>query len=69
MPSFDITLTVTLTDEQLQCLTEECSLTDQSLVPREVGTWLVDDVLRGSSLEQAVEEVDVKRASVIRKRK
>lgn len=68
MPNFDVTLTVTLTSEQLQRLTEELGLTDQFFVPREVGTWLVDDVLRGTNLRQAVEEIDVKRASVIRKR-
>lgn len=69
MPSFDITLTVTLTDEQLQRLTQECSLDNPYQAPREVALWLTDDVLCGTNLEQAVEEIDFKRASVIRKRK
>lgn len=67
MPNFDVTLTVSLTEDQLQCLVEECSLTDWFFLPREVGTWLVDDVLRGTNLRQAVEQIDLKRVSVIRK--
>lgn len=67
MPNFDVTLTVSLTEDQLQTLAKELGLTDQFFVPREVATWLVDDVLRGTSLRQAVEQIDLKRTSIIRK--